>query len=198
VAGDHQRSATLILEAYGREVLGFLIAHVRDDEAVAEIFSQLAEDLWRGLKDFRWRCSARTWTYTLAHHAAQRHARHAQVRRKRLVPLSAAGPISELADRLRTATLPIARSLARDRLTRLRETLSPEDQLVLVLRVDRNLAWKEIAQVVLGDGESAEPEAIEKEAVRLRKRFQLIKEELRRLAHEEGLNSAGSDSQRGR
>jgi hypothetical protein len=62
-----------------------------------------------------------------------------------------------------------------------------DDQTLLILRVNRKLGWKEIALVMLGDSEGPEEEAIEKESVRLRKRYQLAKDKLRQMAVEQGL-----------
>jgi RNA polymerase sigma-70 factor (ECF subfamily) len=75
----------------------------------------------------------------------------------------------------------------KDRFRQLRESLDPDDRMLLVLRVDRDLPWNEIARVMLGR-ESPEPESLKRESERLRKRFQLIKDELRERAHELGVN----------
>jgi RNA polymerase sigma-70 factor (ECF subfamily) len=185
--GDKKRAATALLEAYGRELLGFLIAHLRDRDAAAEVFSQFTEDLWRGLDGFRWQCSARVWSYTLVRHAMSRYIKDLRRRRGRQVPLSRAGPLSEIEQKIRTATLAADRSEARSRLAQLRDTLPPDDQTLLILRVSRKLGWKEIAQVMVHDGELVSDAVLEKEAVRLRKRYQLAKERLRRMAQEQGL-----------
>ena len=49
------------------------------------------------------------------------------------------------------------------------------------------LGWREIAQIMLRDGETPEDEDLEKEAGRLRKRYQLAKDKLRQMAVEQGL-----------
>jgi RNA polymerase sigma-70 factor (ECF subfamily) len=186
-AGDKKRAATMLLEGYGREVLGFLIARMRDRDAASEVFSQFTEDLWKGLDGFRWQCSARVWAYTLARHAASRYIGDAQKRRARNVPLSRAGPLSAIEQRIRTSTIAAARTESRSRLARLRESLPVEDQTLLILRVNRKLDWKEIAQVMSYEGKVVPTAALEKEAVRLRKRYQLAKDRLRRMALKQGL-----------
>jgi RNA polymerase sigma-70 factor (ECF subfamily) len=186
-AGDPTRAATVLLEGYGPELLGFLIAHLRDHDAVSEVFSQFTEDLWRGLGSFRWQCPARVWSYTLIRHAASHYIKDVRRRRARHVPLSRAGPLSEIEQRVRTATLTADRSEAKDRIVQLRETLPPDDQMLIILRVNRKLAWKDIARVMLPESEDASHSVLGKEAVRLRKRYQLVKDRLRQLALAEGL-----------
>jgi RNA polymerase sigma-70 factor (ECF subfamily) len=185
--GDKHAAATALLEAYGRELLGFLIARLRDSDMASEVFSQFTEDLWRGLDGFRWQCSARVWAYALVRHAASRHLKDAHKRRGRQVPFSRAGPLSQLEEKLRTATRTVARTEARSRIAQLREALPPDDQTLIILRVNRKLDWKDIAQVMVYEGEIAPDAALQKEAVRLRKRYQLAKEKLRRMAQEQGL-----------
>jgi RNA polymerase sigma-70 factor (ECF subfamily) len=182
-AGDRKRAATTIIEGYGHEVLGFLIAYLRDREAASEVFSQFTEDLWRGLPSFRWQCSARVWSYTLARHAASRYLKASRRRRRHQVSLSRAGPLSEIAASVRTATLTGARNTeARSQLVaELRQSLPAEDQTLLILRVNRKLGWREIAQVMVYEGEIVGDAVLEKEAVRLRKRYQLAKDKLRRM-----------------
>jgi len=186
-AGDKKRAATALLEAYGNEVLGFLIARLRDRDAASEVFSRFTEDLWKGLGAFRWECSARVWAYMLARHAASHHIRGERRYRGRHVPLARAGPLSAIEHRIRTATLTAARTEARSQAARLRERLPIEDQTLLILRVNRKLGWREIAQVMAPDGKVLADDVLDKEAGRLRKRYQLAKEKLRRLAIEQGL-----------
>jgi RNA polymerase sigma-70 factor (ECF subfamily) len=186
-AGEKKRAATALLEGYGREILGFLIARLRDRDAADDVFAQFAEDVWRGLEGFRWQCSARVWSYTLARHAASHYIDDARRRRGRNVPLSRAGPLSEIAERIRTATHVGARTESRTRIAELRESLPLDDRTLLVLRVNRKLGWKEIAQVMLHEGEVTDEAVLEKEAVRLRKRYQLAKDKLRQMAEEQGL-----------
>ena len=67
-----------------------------------------------------------------------------------------------------------------DRLEELRRELSTEEQNLLVLRLDQQLSWDEIAAIV---SSAAEPAS----AAVLRKRFERLKERLARLARERGL-----------
>jgi RNA polymerase sigma-70 factor (ECF subfamily) len=190
VAGNKKKAATLLLEGYGREILGFLISRLCDRTAAEEVFSRFTEDLWRGLDGFRWRCTARVWAYTLARHAASHYIREARRRRARDLPISRAGPLSEIEERLRTETLASARTGASSQVARLRERLPADEQTLLILRINRKLAWTEIAQVMLHEGEVVEDSVLERESVRLRKRYQSAKEKLRKMALDAGLARA--------
>lgn len=173
-AGDTGGAATLVLRELGPEVLGFLSGVLGDADA-DEVYSALSERLWKSLKGFEGRCSLRTWTYVLARREITRfrkgNRRHAEGR----VPLSALQ--SELAVP-RTRTRSVGQTDQQNRLTALRDELPIEDRTLLILRVDRKLAFDEIA-LAFADNPEAFPEVERKrEAARLRKRFQLVKQRL--------------------
>ncbi len=185
-ARDFDRAATAAVKGYGPELLGFLVALHGDAQQAGDVFSQLCEDLWRGLPGFERRSSFRTWAYTLARHALHRFRRGAGRRAGREVPMSQCADVSRVAARVRTQTLSALRTDKRNRLVQLREALPAEDQALLILRVDKNFDWNEIAQVMHED-EKLDDETLKREAARLRKRFQLVKEKLREAAKREGL-----------
>lgn len=179
---------TILLRGYGPELLGFLVARLRDESEGSEAFSLFCMDLLRGLPTFEWRSTARVWAYTVARHAANRWATAPHRRAERNVPLSQADELATLADQVRKTTLPHLRSEVKNRFTQLREQLPQQDQTILILRVDKKMSWRELATVMLYDGEPVDDDkALEREAARLRKRFQLIKDKLRQLAEADGL-----------
>jgi RNA polymerase sigma-70 factor (ECF subfamily) len=128
----------------------------------------------------------RAWVYTLARNTANSYCEETSRERRRHVPLSDAGPLSAIAERIRTETLTEAKSEAKAIADRLRRELSVEDQTVLLLRVDRKLSWRDIAYITLEDAEHADAAVLNKEVLRVRKRYQLAKERLRRMAIEQG------------
>jgi RNA polymerase sigma-70 factor, ECF subfamily len=151
---------------------------LRSEADAGEVFSMFSEDLWRGLPGFRRECPARVWCYRLAWHAAARFLRDPYRGRGRRLETT---ELSRLVDQVRSSVF-LGRDQARQAtLDRLREGLSPDERTLLVLRVDRGLAWGEVA-LVLGD-ERGVP--VEESA--LRKRFERLKERLGRLARDEGL-----------
>ena len=175
------------LRMYGAEVYGFLVALHRSGAEADDAFSLFTERLWTTFGGFQWRCSVRTWAYLLARNASStlrrgeaRHARHQ-------VPLTGAPEVDELAARLRTETLEALRSEKKSELQRMRDELPEEDRMLLVLRVDRQLAWRDVACVIVPDGGTLDEAALTQHAARLRKRFQVLRERLRAMGKERGL-----------
>jgi RNA polymerase sigma-70 factor (ECF subfamily) len=187
--GDVDQAATLTLEIYGREIMHFLVRRANDDQLASDAFAQFAEDVWRGLSRFEFRCSLKSWVFTLAHHALSRLARERARERRRSVPLFETSHTFALARRMRTDTLPFLRTEVRQGIALLRERLSAEDQLLLELRINQRFSWKDIARITLGEVEQPAPANVDREAARLRKRFELVKKRLRTLAEAEGLLS---------
>jgi RNA polymerase sigma-70 factor (ECF subfamily) len=172
--GDTGAAATLVLRELGPEVLGFLSGVLGDADA-DEVYSALSERLWKSLKGFEGRCSLRTWTYVLARREITRFRkgmrRHAEGR----------VPLSELQDELavpKTRTRSAAVTDKQRMLTALRDELPIEDRTLLILRVDRKLRFDEIALAFADNPETFAEVDRRREAARLRKRFQLVKQRL--------------------
>jgi len=187
-AGDHERAAALAIEHYGPELLGFLINLTRDSDVADELFGQFSESFWRSWQRFEWRCSVRTWAYKLVRRTATRQLKHDRQHKEVAVPL---GSVLSLAvERVRTATMAYQRTNVKDRFQELRAQLPDDDQALLILRVDRDLSWLELAEIMLGAEHDPGADQLKTEAARLRKRFQLAKARLRELVEEAGLLDA--------
>jgi RNA polymerase sigma-70 factor (ECF subfamily) len=180
-AGDHNGALTAAIVAYGDEVYSFLVARHRDDDVAADVFSQTTMDLVKSLPTFAWRCSMRTWFYRLARSAAVRYERSPANRRDRREPLSR---VSEVVDQIRSRTQVHLRTEVKDGVRKLREQLDEQDQQLLMLRIDRDLGWNEIAEIIEDDDD---PEVIARASARLRQQFTKLKMKLRELAAAEGL-----------
>lgn len=187
--GEHEAAATLGIETYGREVLSFLITHVGHQRA-QEVFSDFLEDFWRGFPNFTWRSSLRTWTYILARHASVRYLRGPQQRR---VQLATSGEFTNLSERIRSDTAAYLRTEVKDRFRELREQLPEDDQTLLILRIDRNLSWNELAMVMAGPGVVLSDSELETASARQRTHFKRAKERLKKLAQAEGLLPRSDD-----
>ena len=168
-AGDLSGAATLAIQGYGAEVCGYLAAVLRDEEQARDVFADTTVELWRDLPGFRWESSLRTWLYTLARHRLAAHLGRAE--RQRSVALSQAPEVAALVAVARTTTVPWQRTEVKDAVSRLRDSLSVDDQTLLILRIDRKMSWRDVARV-MGEAQEAA----------LRKRFERIKERLRALA----------------
>ena len=186
-ASEYRQAAALSIESYGPEILGFLAAFTRAQSDADDIFSYFLEDFWRGLPRFDWRCSLRSWAYTLARHAALRFSTRSGRRRRRQVPLSEMPALAEAADKVRTSTLRYLRTAVKSRMRELREQLPEQEQMLLVLRIDRGLSWREIAQIMADDPLSPDSDDLERTTSALRKQLERTKNKLRKLAIENGL-----------
>jgi len=181
--GDFKVAAEQGLQLYGAEIRSFLAARLLDDTDTRDVFSELTEDLWRGIANFEWRSSFRTWIYTLARHAALRFERkpvNQQRRRERL---------SQINDPIvveRSQTRPYLRTDIKDAFAALRASLTPDEQSLLTLRIDRDLPWDEIAQIIYDDDER-DPAKLQRHATNLRQRFRQLKSRIKEWAQSEGL-----------
>lgn len=178
-AGAFDAATESAIRGFGPEILGWLHGSLPGPAEAGDAFSLFGEHLWKSLPRFDGRCSMRTWCYVLARHAASR-VRDARAAH-RAVPLSDA-PISELVAQVRETTLVHLRTEVKDRVRALREQLDPDDQTLLVLRVDKDLGWRDIAQVLAGPDAAADD--VDRLSATLRKRFERVKQRLRELADE--------------
>jgi RNA polymerase sigma-70 factor (ECF subfamily) len=175
-AGDVEAAATVVVRNLGPHILGYLRGVLRDPDDADDAFARWAENVWRGIAGFRGEAALETWCHRVAWHAAMRVLRDPHYRRRRPLPSSQA---SLLADEVRRTTSTFG-TTAQDRVAELRRALSPEDQTLLVLRLDRDLPWRDVALVMAEEGVDVSEAA-------LRKRYERIKERVRQLAVESGL-----------
>ncbi len=177
---EYATATTIAIKGYGPEILGYLMAATRREQDAAEIFSDYCENLWRGLPGFRGESSFRTWSYRVAYHALARAARTGARRNRRVVAMAELPEVEALIDHVRTQTLPHLRTEVKQEVLRLRDQLEEEDRTLLILRVDRRLAWDEIANII--DPELPTPESAKRLSAALRKRFERLKIRLRELS----------------
>ncbi len=180
-AGDLDGAVTLAIQTYGDEVYSFLVSRHRDEDVAADMFAQATLDLLKSLPGFGWRCSMRTWFYRLARSAAVRWARSPANRPDRRAALSSH---HDLVQQVRSRTQLHLRSEIKDGVRKLRERLDPDDQQLLMLRIDRDLSWTEIAEIL---EDADDPATITRASARLRQQFATLKVRLRELAIAEGL-----------
>lgn len=187
--GEPGRAAGLLFRRLGPEIAGYLAASCREGETAREAYARTQEATLRGLSSFDGRASLRTWLYVVARSQLVLVLRDEARRSRRLTPLDHHPEVWERA--APTATPAPSASRLED-VHRLRAMLSDEDREILVLRVERDLPWEEVARVFAG--EAAEPPVLRREAARLRKRFQAIRERVARARGASGSAFVASPS----
>ena len=176
--GDFKAAAEHVLNALGADLVRVIQARFRQEQLTAEVFSQVTEDMWLGLPRFAFRCSVRAWLFTLARNAGNRYLDRELRRQRGQVALSQVPELVNAMARAHTQSLTDLASDASEWLANLRGELSEDDQLLLTLRVDRALDFREIAIVMLGDVDAERADVV-REAAKQRKRFQTLKQRLR-------------------
>jgi RNA polymerase sigma-70 factor (ECF subfamily) len=175
-AGDSRGAATEAIRAYGPQILRYLRSVLNDEDDAREAFGQFAENLWRGIADFRGSAPLRIWAYRIAWNVScDLRKQPWNTRRRRL----STGEASRLAETIATSSNERF-ELRRRALAELRETLSPEDRALAALRLDQGFSWEECAEALSVDGKPVK-------ANTLTKRFERIKERLGREAKRKGL-----------
>ena len=174
-----------VVRGYGPELRAYLVAVARSETDGADAFSEMIVDVWRGLPAFRWESGLRTWCYTLARHALARVQR-APVRRRQVALTEE--DLAALVAEVRTATATASRTDVKDAVRALRDELTADEQSILILRVDRNLPWRDVA-CILADEDQPSDAVLVRRVAALRKRFEAIKATLRDKARTAGLRS---------
>jgi RNA polymerase sigma-70 factor, ECF subfamily len=175
-AGDATAAATQAIRTVGPSALRYLHALLSDPDDAKDAFSQWAERVWRGLPAFRGECQLRSWALRLAYHAALDLKTQAwRVHGRRLET----GEASRIAETVRTTTA-VRRERQHSVFERLRRQLTVEDQTLLELRVNQELSWQEIADVLGRDGDAPQPNTVAK-------RFQRVKDHLAEMLRSEGI-----------
>ena len=175
-SGDLSGAATEAIRGLGPDILRYLRSILRDEEDAADAFSQFAENLWKGLASFRGQSTLRAWAFRIAWNVALNLRNEPWNRRGRRF---LTGEASGLAEELRTKTV-IRVARQQQALDKLRQSLSPEDQSLLAVRLDQQFSWEEIAQIFAGSGKPVQ-------AATLTKRFERLKDRLAQMAKKEGL-----------
>jgi len=172
---DSAAAVAAVVRGYGPEIWTYLAGVLRSsDDDLGEVFAVFCEDVCRGMPSFRFESSVRTWSYVIARRAALRHLREARRRARRF---EAAPELEAIAEAVRSTTAMHLRTTNHERLAAVRDQLDHDERTILILRVDRQLPWREIAQV-MADGELDGEDLRKREQV-LRKKFESIKRKLR-------------------
>ena len=175
---EFDKATTYALRGYGPELLRYALTLCRSTDDARDVFSEFAIRLWKALPKFR-ATTVRALAYRLVRNAAADFYSDAYRRRRATLPSSLASELAHSTHRTSMA------SLERDaaRLAKIRALLTPEEETLLLLRVDRRLSWEEIADVLAGEERGPDASA-------LRKRFERLKAKIGRKAREADLLDA--------
>lgn len=172
-ANEVDRATDLVVRAYGGELIRWLRNTLPSDADAYDAFSLASEALWKSLGQFESRCSVRAWFYMLARQASARV--WSRTVREELV-----GSELDFAVSVWRAASPRHERVY----DQIRQYLDDDEELLLTLRVDRGLLWREVALVL--DGKISSNGALVRRTAHLRKQFERIKARLRDLAALEG------------
>ena len=174
----------IILEGYGPELFTYLLRTTHNEADASDVFSEFCEKLWCGIATFQGRSACRTWLYRMATNTRVDFLRNPNHRRVQRLETD---EMLKLEQQVRSRTLSYLRSEVVDRFAKLHAELDREEQTLLLLRVEKEMTWPEIAEVLRGPDELLSEEELPSRAAALRQRFKRLKEKIRKIAREEGL-----------
>jgi len=182
----YNEAVELALDLYGEELVRFTRAVVRRPDLAQEVYACVCEKLLRNLPRFRWESSLRMWLFRVARNECMEGLRP---RARREYPVSQPLP-QDAVQRERSQTKPWLRTDVKEGFRALREQLSPQERMLLQLKVEQDLSWTDVAEALWEEPAPPTREALEKRAVALRQQFKRLKERLKALAVESGLLTA--------
>ena len=180
-SGKLEEATEQILDTHGPELYNYMRKVCADPHLADDAFQNFSLDLWQGLESFEGRSSVETWAYTIARNAAnQVMRRRADERERRLYT----DEKRKLARRwTRTATRNWEKTEAKHWLWDVIEEFGPEARELFVLRIGNELDWKSIARIVEQD-DTLDGAELRRSSARLRKRYQRLKDKLRKRRDE--------------
>lgn len=180
--GSFDRAVTMILRGlaelegdekftcYGDEIFGYLVKATGDYVSAQEIFSMFKEDLWKGICTYKPTHTLRSWLYCVARNARNRY--YTRDRYREVIPLTtnkAAGLY------VSSNSSAVHQAEQKNKLLQVMYShLTPDERDLLIFRVDREMAWDEIA-----DSLGIESAAARKRYERLKRKIASIIEKLR-------------------
>jgi RNA polymerase sigma-70 factor (ECF subfamily) len=170
-----KKACTAIIKALEDEVFGFLIRTLGDRNDADDVFDLVKEKIWRSIGKFRWQCSLRTWTYKIVRNESIRFMTGARRHDRNRASFS---ELDDLAGVIRSQTYWTRFTEKLDRVKAILDEFPYEDRILMVLRIDRGLKWKQIARIFLGDSEEPSPDDLKRESDRLRQRYATLRKKI--------------------
>ena len=190
-SGDIKKAAVMALygdgendgqDGHGHHIYAWLRGVMKDDHDADEVFNEFFLAVFEDIGSYRGDGPLKSWLYRVARNTAHTFWRNRNQRRE--VPL---GVDDEVIQKARTSTKEWKKSTVKDAFQLLRLELSEEEQTLLILRVDRDMDWEDVARVFIDVNESTPSDALPKEVNRLKQQFSRVKKKLKKLAIERKL-----------
>lgn len=174
-AGALREAAAEVVSRYGPTIIGGLRAMLGNHADVMDAHAQWSENVLRGIGAFGGRSTVHTWARRLAWNAALNL--RGQAHRRREQP-SATGELPEVPEDA-SARSHLCAERRWQQLRELRAGIAPAEETLLSLRVEQELSWAEIAEVL-------STEAAPLDATAARKRYERLRARLREKARLQG------------
>ena len=172
-----------VLQGHGLEVQRVMSGILRDEVRVQDAYGIFCERLLKWLPGFRGEGQLWMWLNRMARNSCLQLLK-APGRRE--VPVSDS-QFPDQARPERSQTPLWQQDAMKERFRALRESLQPQDRMLLALRLDQKLSWREVARRMSGPQGALTEEALNRRATTLRQQFQRAKARLRALAMEDSL-----------
>ncbi len=174
-------AAEKALRIYGGEIRGWLYRRFQCHDTVNDMYSTFSLYFWTWFPSFKWESSLRTWMYSIARRVCYSSlTRHHE-------------PLSQLPQNLSALIIKENKTITTYKhpdidaayQNLIDQFLNQEEKDLLVWRIDRQMSWNEIAQILSDEGFLDESE-LKKRATAIRVQFSRIKSKLREAAIEKG------------
>lgn len=174
--GDWEGASALALAELGPEIFGFLTALHPPPGDARLVFEKFSERLSRRLPTFDWTCSLRTWAYKQARQTSL------DFRPGTEPTVELEGGVSRVIGQVLRAT-GVVHSPEVDSN---RAALTPDERVLILLRVDKKLTWDELV-VVLHDDVPPDEQARAAAVATLKSQFRIAKDKLVAVAATMGI-----------
>ncbi len=146
-AGDRQAFSLWVAE-HQRQLFAVVWRYVKNDSDAQDVVQAAFIRAWQGLPTFRGDSSLRTWLYRIAINLALNHTRDARGRPSGEIPEHTASPDLPAVARLEELEM-------QERLSAAVAELPKKQRLVVELRVQQDMSFREVADVVESTEDSA-------------------------------------------
>jgi RNA polymerase sigma-70 factor, ECF subfamily len=181
--GEVGQAVERVLQGHGTEVQRVMSGILRDEVRVQDAYSIFCERLLKGLPGFRGEGQLWMWLYRMARNSCLQLLKSPAGRE---MPVSDS-QFPDQAQQERSQTPPWQQAAMKERFRTLRESLQPQERMLLTLRLDQQLSWREVAQQMADSQGPLTEEALNRRATTLRQQFQRAKARLHALALEDSV-----------